>query len=263
MANGNSAGIVIGSVDENVLTMEVAEEIGGSLQCASSAVELDVSDVHASAMEISEEFGGSLEGVSSVVEFEDSMGQEVLLNLEPIVDETTSSAGEGPSVDVNLPMEEVELEGQELRLHMSSNSPDTPELASATSVIDHSQQGPASDQHSPTSLSPPSQSREDFNTARWHSRQFLQAQRDYRRLMSDHMSQFHDDLAELQGTGREISGTLGQGATVAEGKNAILLRFTEVVALLADAHERQNQIMLCLADVAEAQKDAICTLVSK
>ncbi|XP_068089456.1 uncharacterized protein [Hyperolius riggenbachi] len=132
-------------------TEDIAESAEGASAAAATAVAV-VPGSSVANIQGPDDIPGSFEGASAAVEID----------------------GEGPCLEEMCNLEEEEFEAGHLDLHISSDSNDTQDLASPTSVEEDSLQRTEMDVRSRTSNTPPSQSRQDVHTARWHSRQFLQ-----------------------------------------------------------------------------------------
>ncbi|XP_068111065.1 uncharacterized protein [Hyperolius riggenbachi] len=122
------------------------------------------------------------------------------------------SLGSGPDGMVECP-------GPNLNLHVSSE----------TNTTVHNQ-SPTSDQaNSGTSFHSRNYTRADYNTDRWHSRHFLQAQEDYRVLMEEHMRRFHQDFETFNRTATDLAGNVQRLANAGVGQEASHQRLAEDV----------------------------------
>ncbi|XP_068122430.1 uncharacterized protein [Hyperolius riggenbachi] len=153
------------------------------------------------------------------------------------------SLGSGPDGMVECP-------GPNLNLHVSSE----------TNTTVHNQ-SPTSDQaNSGTSFHSRNYTRADYNTDRWHSRHFLQAQEDYRVLMEEHMRRFHQDFETFNRTATDLAGNVQRLANAGVGQEASHQRLAEdvdrqnlILSRMARAAESQNAILTRLADGVERQ----------
>ncbi|XP_068105679.1 uncharacterized protein [Hyperolius riggenbachi] len=198
----------------------------------------------------------------------DIQSEDVVLLLEPIPLEESFVAEDTPlKLDYDL---DQDIEGHDFHLHLSSDSNDTIKIpspgseqeiaaadspqsresaAATTGSLESAHGSPASRAESTGATTPPHggsrpYSRASYNADQWHSRQFLQAQNEYRGLMETQLRLIHNDLGNINATSQELGVTLQQVATVGAAQKQLL-------AQLVDRQDRQNVVLGRMARVGE------------